>query len=122
MNRKTILLVDDEPELLQFYREMFADCPYDFVEASNGVEGFIEMNVKKFDLILTDISMPLVDGKMLIKEIIASHTNKETPIIVVSGYLNDDFKKSYSRNNHLHFFDKPVDYQVLFQKVSEVLA
>jgi len=86
----TILVVDDEP----FLRECFArwlkrrGCDLVFT-AGNGVEALALVEIRRFDVLITDIHMPLMDGIQLLREI-RSRGIAIPSIIFVGGYLEMD--------------------------------
>ncbi|WP_028376857.1 ATP-binding protein [Leeuwenhoekiella sp. MAR_2009_132] len=93
---KNILLVDDEPMQIKLAQETLKSHPYTITVATNGKEALDQLEHNTFDLILTDIQMPILDGIELIKKIRQDIRLKETPVIALSGngkLEDDDYKK-----------------------------
>jgi len=85
----TVLYVEDD-ENLRLETTKIIERIFDKVDvASDGVEGLNAFNSKHYDLIITDIEMPQVNGIEMSRSIRA--INKETPIVVVSAYSNTDY-------------------------------
>ena len=76
-----ILIVDDEPQILRMLRASLAVNGYDVVSAKNGLEGFTTFEATQPDLIITDMSMPVMDGLALTREI---RRVSKIPIIILS--------------------------------------
>ena len=76
-----ILIVDDEPQILRMLRASLAVNGYDVVSAKNGLEGFTTFEATQQDLIITDMSMPVMDGLALTREI---RRVSKIPIIILS--------------------------------------
>jgi two-component system KDP operon response regulator KdpE len=76
-----ILIVDDEPQIVRMLRASLQSSGYDVVSAGNGLEGFTVFEASKPDLVITDMSMPQMDGLGLVQEI---RRIADTPIIVLS--------------------------------------
>jgi len=80
---KIILLVEDDKLYRDFLKTILEDESYSIVEASNGIEALDKMKESSFDLVITDILMPEMDGlEMLVK---MREGNIETKVIAISG-------------------------------------
>ena len=66
MNQYRILLVDDEPTLRELMCEMLKGEGYQIVQANNGLEAKTILETEKFDLLITDLRMPKMDGTQLL--------------------------------------------------------
>src|SRR3977135_619070 len=81
----TCLVVEDSPMMRQLLA--FALSPRKDLreaEADDGVDGLRKLAAGKFDIILTDINMPIMDGLKLVKRVRSDPTHKDTPIIVIT--------------------------------------
>lgn len=108
-----VLIVDDEPLVLEGLRMMIDWGKYGFAicaEASNGEDALEIIKVMNPHLVITDIRMPVVDGLQLIKEA-KEIRNIRTKFVILSGY--DDFKyaKTAMRYNVHHYILKPIDVE-----------
>lgn len=87
--RKTILIADDEPEILELLKLFLEKEQYNVVECSNGVDAWHSLQGAKIDLVVIDIMMPQLDGFKLLKKIRDEH---RLPVIILSA-KNDDADK-----------------------------
>jgi two-component system KDP operon response regulator KdpE len=76
-----ILIVDDEPQILRMLRASLVSSGYEVVSAGDGLEGFKAFERTRPDLIITDMSMPAMDGFALTQEI---RRVSQVPIIILS--------------------------------------
>jgi CheY-like chemotaxis protein len=83
---KRILVIDDDADMLKIVSLILADAGYNVVTASDGNDGIKKFDEGHFNLVLTDIRMPDIDGNDVAKHIRNSATN-EIPIIGISGTL-----------------------------------
>lgn len=81
-----ILIVEDEPELLQVLSDTLKQEEFKVIEAKNGAEGLEAVLNSKPDLILLDILMPVMDGIAMLKEIKINEAFKNIPVIVLTNY------------------------------------
>jgi len=79
-----ILVVDDDPLILKSCRDVFAEEGYVTVQANGGAAGIESMAKEGFDLIITDLKMPGVDGLDVLHA--AQQREPSTPVIVLTGY------------------------------------
>ena len=115
---KTILIVEDVELNVDLLTQLLED-DYNLLVANDGAQG-LEMALQHNpDLILMDISLPVMDGYDTTKKI--RETLKSTPIIGLSAHAmsgDDDKAKEAGCNDYL---TKPLDAKLLFQKLNEYL-
>lgn len=78
-----ILVVDDEPDILELMRLLLERRGYAVTMARNGIEALKSLERQRFDLLVTDIIMPEMDGFDLISRV--RHHWRQMPVIAVSG-------------------------------------
>lgn len=116
----TILLVEDEEAVRMFSARALREKGYDVLEAENGEDALkIIANGKKFDLLITDVVMPKMDGPTLNKKIRDQYPDTKT--IFISGYTEDTFRKNLGSDVQIHFLSKPFSLKDLIKKVQEVM-
>lgn len=105
-----ILIVDDDPNMLDLLQESLEDLSFRVFRAANGEEALRMLKTQKVDCIITDISMPKIDGPELIRRIEADGLT--IPFFFITGYLD------YPREN-LNLYKpraiifKPFDFEEL---------
>ncbi len=96
---------------------------YQVVEAINGadaLEKFLtQKDERKFELVITDVMMPVMGGMELAERI--SGISPETPIIYTSGYTNEAIANTDELKEGYHFLQKPYPIKQLGNKISEAL-
>jgi len=123
MDRKKILLVDDEEAIRKMVRAILGNELYEFGEAANGLDAQVLLEKQRFDLIITDVIMPDCDGIELVMTI--RRKLPEIKVIVMSGggrvraghYLDLAGKLGAAR-----VFEKPFDTAALRKAVHELLS
>ena len=122
--RKRILIVDDDAiivgTLVQALEEEEHD--YEIISASDGFEAGLQVNHFKPHLLILDIMMPDIKGYDVCKKIKSNEETKDTKIIVLSAYLDDEkFKKMKEYGADL-CFSKPLPLPQLKEEVAKVLG
>ena len=116
MNKKKILIVEDDDIVAQLVNEILQEEGLDTEIAVDGLEGLEKIKQNKFDLIISDFRMPRMKGDQLYLEVQKFSEDLATKIIFISGSI-DDFKRSI-RNRLL---PKPFSYQQLIEVVEDLL-
>jgi CheY-like chemotaxis protein len=80
----SILVIDDEKGILTVIREILTKCGHRVEIAQNGYEGIQKFDDDSFDIVITDMRMPGLDGEGVVKHIRKSQ-NKSIPVIGISG-------------------------------------
>lgn len=116
-----VLLVEDEDAVRMFSARALREKGYTVLEANNGEAalGMVERG-EKFDILITDVVMPKMDGPTLNKRIRDIYPTAKT--IFISGYTEDTFRKNLDDDADIHFLPKPYTLKDLASKVKEVLA
>ncbi|MDB5082226.1 MAG: response regulator receiver protein [Chloroflexi bacterium] len=84
---KTILLVEDQPEIRDVMQMLLRLLGYDVTVAAHGVQGLQYISQHSFDLVITDILMPVMDGNEFIKEL--SKIANPPPVIALAGSTSE---------------------------------
>ena len=118
--RGTILVVDDEPAIVELLSDYLADQGFDIVRAHGGREALAQLQAHTPDVILLDVRMPGMDGIEVLKRVRALNTR--AGVLMVSG--NDDLAVA-KETLALGAFDyilKPVDFVNLSGVIDRMLA
>ena len=115
-----ILLVEDEDAVRMFSARALREKGYTVIEANNGDSALTMVeNGEKFDVLITDVVMPKMDGPTLNKKVRDIYPTAKT--IFISGYTEDTFRKNLDDDADIHFLPKPYTLKDLAVKVKEVI-
>ncbi|MDQ5885040.1 MAG: hypothetical protein QG645_202 [Patescibacteria group bacterium] len=90
MQDKKILIVEDEPSLLNVMYDKFMKEGYSVFKANNGKEGLKLALKEKPHLILLDIDLPIMNGLEMLKDLRKHKDCKNTEVIIITNYENSD--------------------------------
>ncbi len=122
--RKRILIVDDDPIIVETIVQALEEEQYDYeiLSASDGFEAGLQVNHFKPHLLILDIMMPDIKGYDVCKKIKENEETKDTKIIVLSAYLDDEkFEKMKEYGADL-CFSKPLPLPRLKEEVAKSLG
>jgi two-component system cell cycle sensor histidine kinase/response regulator CckA len=116
-----ILLVEDEDAVRAFAIRALTSRGYTVVEADSGESALevMEAQTEPFDLILSDVVMPEMDGPTMLREL--RKRGVKTKVVFVSGYAEDAFEKNLEGQTDFAFLPKPFSLKQLVEKVKEVM-
>lgn len=117
----TILIIEDDPLNQRLLSLMLQREGYEIITANDGVEGLKELEANHVDLVITDYSMPNMDGRKLVEEIRRDDTYKNLPIIVLTAI--DHVKRHFvgMADGANGFLTKPTSSRELIATVSKCL-
>ena len=110
---KTVLLVEDFDDSRYMMRRLLEMSGYRVIEARNGREAVEFARHECPDLILMDLSLPVMDGISATRYIRELENICEVPIIAVSAYDTDDIYEAARKAGCNEYMTKPVDYDQL---------
>lgn len=113
-----ILVVDDEPDMAATLHDLLAGEGHSVDTACSGFEALSRINEKNYELILTDLSMPQMDGMQLLKE--AKQHQPETEVMIVTGYGTVNGAVEAMHLGACHYLIKPVDPQEILQSLTRL--
>lgn len=120
---KSILVVDDEEDIREIFSEALADhfgTKVKLLTAGTGSEALQKIQNQKFDLVITDIKMPKMDGKDLILSLKGIHEDFQPDfILIISGNISKE--KVQPKKGKISSIPKPVDVGKLIDFVSDAL-
>lgn len=103
---KRILVVDDEYVICSLLAALLSDEGYTVVTAANGREGWTQVEEYHPDLVLCDVMMPIVDGRVLCRDLRAHEAYHELPIVLMSAVFSANLK---AECDYSEFVRKPFD-------------
>ena len=116
---KTLLLVDDEPAILELLAEEFSAGGIHCITSERPLEAFEIVKSQKPDAILSDINMPGLDGISLLRKI--REAGIETPLIFLTGFADKEKVTQALRLGASDFHEKPFDRVALKRSVNLAL-
>jgi len=124
-DKKKILVIDDESDVLTFFTTLFEDAGHEAVVAENGQEALEKVKNQRPDLITLDISMPEKSGVRFYRDMKENEEYKDIPIIIITG-ISEDFEKFISSRRQVPppegYLSKPIDQQELLEMVAKLLS
>ena len=114
-----ILVVDDEPSVVDVFSQYLTGAGYRVQSAANGKEALDVFKKDQFQLVITDIEMPEIDGMALIDRIKA--VNKDVVVIVVTGYGTIERAVEAIKKGAYDFLEKPLSFKALDMVVNRAL-
>ena len=121
MDKKKILIVDDEQDLLEIMNERLRASGYQVATAGDGVSAISVAQREKPDLILLDIGLPAGDGFSVIRRVKSLGPIALTPIIVITALDALTNKERALEAGAKAFFQKPIDIDGLLAAIEEAL-
>ena len=114
---KKVLVVDDEPELVELLSMVLADDRLHVLEAYDGQQALEVMREHNPHLVLTDVMMPFVDGCEVCRVVKADPATSGTTVILMSAAHNIDLRRCGADD----FIPKPFDFLIVANRVKELL-
>jgi DNA-binding response OmpR family regulator len=124
-DKKKILVVEDEPDIVKWLTVLFENNGYEVVSATDGGEGFSKAESENPDLITLDISMPKESGIKMYGKLLNSDKLSGIPVIMVTvatPELNSFLARLKQKKSPAAFFEKPVKDTQLLEKVRELIG
>jgi len=116
-----VLLVDDEPDILEFLSYNFQKHGFAVVIANNGLEGILQAKDELPELIISDILMPYMDGIEMCKELRKMEEFYRIPFIFLTA-VTDDYKVLYAMTSGAdQFISKPIRFEYLLSMVNQLM-
>ena len=123
--KKTILIVDDEPDMVDWLKAFFEDNGYQTKHALNGFDGFEMAESDIPDLITLDITMDKESGIKMFRKLHDSDKTRNIPVVMLTG-VSPEFKRFIESRKQVDppaaYFEKPVDQDELLKKIKELIG
>ena len=121
---KKILVGEDSSIIINLTKNVLAFENYQMKSARNGKQVLELLEKEAFDLILMDISMPVMDGVECTRQIraLADPVKSKLPIIAISGNINNYTPEEFRRLGFDDFIQKPLDYDKMLATVKKFLS
>lgn len=106
---KSILVVEDNPVIMELIRFLLMTSGYQSKEARDGVEALKVAKENRFDLILLDIQLPGFDGLEVLKEIKKIPEIQKTPVVALTAHAMQGDKDRFLKAGCSGYISKPID-------------
>jgi two-component system chemotaxis response regulator CheY len=121
MAKKNILIVDDSLSIREIVRMSLEDEDYIVHVGVDGKDALKFFDGKRFDLIITDLHMPNLDGFGLIREIRAREEYKYVPVLFLTTETNNELKLKAKKEGATGWLQKPFDVDKLKRTVNKLI-
>ena len=119
---KRIMIVDDDPDILISFREIFEREGYEVLTVDSGMDCIKELKYGFKGLILIDLMMPFMDGWQTIEEIKNKGFIKNVVISIITAKSTTDQEKLRNLQPYIYdYITKPFDIQKLITKVNNII-
>ncbi len=122
MDKKKILIVDDEKDFLRILAMQLKAKGYDTVAATDAVTAISVAQEEKPDLILLDIGLPAGDGFTVMERLAYFDRTVLTPVIVITGKDTSTFQEQALKAGAVAFLQKPIDIDKLVAAIRNILG
>ena len=115
---KKILIIDDDPAIVEFLEDLLQDNDFSTVTAFNGAEGLEKLKVETPDLITLDMDMPEKGGVLFYAGLRKDEATKNIPVVVVSGVG----PRPPAVGKDVPVITKPIDTDALMGHIQDLLG
>jgi DNA-binding response OmpR family regulator len=119
MTAPSILIVEDEKDVREVMSEMMDYFGYATQIVASGEEALDKLKDTSFDLIITDLGLPGIDGREMVKQIRTDGI--KTPILVTTGVELENDKAAFEKYNYCDFIQKPFKVDDLNRRIANLL-
>ena len=118
--KQTVLIVEDNEDF-RFYLKDNLRMFYNIIESPNGKDGWQEVLSSHPDLVVSDISMPAMNGIELCKKIKSDSRTKHIPVILLTALAGDDKHLQSLEIGATDYMTKPFNFEILLSRIRNIL-
>jgi predicted GH43/DUF377 family glycosyl hydrolase/CheY-like chemotaxis protein len=119
-NKPSILLVDDDPVIRDVITKILAKAGYNVRSAPDGIDALMLIAQETFDVIISDIRMPNLNGLRLLEQM--NQKNIHIPVMFITGYHNHLYETKSKELGAVEYIRKPIKSEILLEKLSALLT
>ena len=123
-DKKTVLVIDDEPDVRTFLSTLLEDNGYAVVTAEDGVDALDKVKASRPDIVTLDITMPEKSGVRFYRDMKENDEYKAIPIVIVTG-ISADFKKFISSRKQVPppegYVSKPIEEKEILELIAKLV-
>jgi len=116
-----ILIAEDFEENRIALKLILQHSGFDVVEAEDGRQAVETVRQEKPDLVLMDVTLPVIDGLQATRDIRAAEEFKRLPIIIVSAHDSDEIRRQAAEAGGTAYISKPVEVEELKKLIEDCL-
>lgn len=121
--KQKILMIEDDHFLRKIYRDKLTRAGFEFIEATNGIEGTNKVISEKPDLVLLDLMLPRKNGFDVLIDIRENKDTRNIPVIILSNLGQEsDIKRGFSLGAKDYLVKSEINLSQVVQKVREWLT
>lgn len=117
---KKILVIDDDPHIVELLKNRLVACSYQVVTAQDGEAGLEQVEKENPDLIIVDVLMPRMDGYTFVRTLRRQDASRNIPVIVLTA--KDKMKDLFELEGVKDYMVKPYRPEELMKKVRSNLG
>lgn len=127
MGKKYVLVVDDDPDIVETVAMMLESNGYEVGKAYDGIEGEEAIKKRRPDLLVLDVMMPRKNGYVLCAELKKNKNTRDIPVILLTAVGEAVPTTSFSHANGMateaeDYIPKPVDAKALMQSIESLFS
>ena len=116
-----ILTVDDSRTILAMLHHTLSAAGFEVVQAENGQEGLERLDAGDFDVVITDINMPVMDGLTFIRNVRAQGRHQSLPILILTTETSQEKRDAGRAAGGTGWIVKPFDPEKLISVIHRVV-
>jgi two-component system, cell cycle response regulator DivK len=120
--RPLILIVEDQAELRQLYAQQLSHCGFDVIEAADGAEAVAHTTSQTPDVVLMDLSLPVMDGWEATRLLKADQRTAHIPVVALTAHDGSGELQRATQAGCDWFVPKPCPPDALITEVRRVLS
>ncbi len=125
MSKAKILIVDDDPDFVEYTRTVLETAGYQVVSAGNSDQGMRVLSREKPDLVVLDVIMSsILDGLSMSQRMAEDPELRDVPIVMVTSIANTDYLALFPTDESIHidaFLTKPIAPSELLRQINRLL-
>lgn len=122
--QSSVLLVEDAPDLRELLKIFLKRAGHRVLAVSSAREALASVQEHQFDIILSDIGLPDLDGIELLNTVrsLKGNSNSQIPAIALTGFSRSDHPPTPALDNFQAMLQKPIDRKTLIDVIADVLG
>jgi DNA-binding response OmpR family regulator len=118
---KKVLLVEDDESVRQLVRVTLQMNDYEVIEAKDGLEGLLFLDMHKPDAVVLDLMMPDVGGERMLAQLRQTEATKQTPVVIITG-KPEVAPEVIGLVGNENFFPKPFDPDAVIDRLNALVG